>query len=224
MAKKKEENGFIKHIKTEIPNDMEYSVNFRNEKDKVKFIKRTERIIRASLEYRDYIAFLKEHVNMNRCAFFQNVCSSEGKKIKIEIHHEPFTLYDYVEVVVNKFVDEGRDLNDLLIADEVMKLHYDNLVGLIPLSKTIHQMVHNSTKVTIPLNMVYGNYAEFLKSEEYGPYTDALLDKLEEKIEKTKNLSEKDFENLKKQFTYLDIKDAKPVEKQEVKTKNVEAA
>ena len=78
------------------------------------------------------------------------------------MHHEPFTLFDYVQVILNKYIDEGKEVRDLMIADEVMELHYANKVGLVPLSKTAHQIVHNSSKLLVPLNMVYGNYNEFV--------------------------------------------------------------
>lgn len=215
---KKGESNFIKRIKTVIPEEMEYSPIINNEKDRVKFIKRCEKIIRSSLEYRAYIDFLKEHVDMNRCAFFQNVSSEDTKRVKIEIHHEPFTLYDYVAVVVDKFQSEGLPLNDLSISDEVMELHYNNLVGLVPLSKTIHEIIHNSNKIVIPLNMVYGDYASFLASSEYEPYVEELYDKLESKINATKNLTKESFDALSKQFTYIEMDGVPEVEKQDTKT------
>lgn len=217
---KKSDSEFIKRIKTVIPEDMQYTPIINNEKDKSKFIKRCEKIIRATQEYRDYINFLKEHVDMDRCAFFQNVSIADTKRVKIEIHHEPFTLYDYVAVVVDRFLAEGLPLNDLLIADEIMELHYNNKVGLIPLSKTIHEVIHNSNKIVIPLNMVYGDYAGFLSSPEYEgcPYLDDLYDKLEVKIDATKNLTKESFDALMKEFTYIEMKDVPAVEKQETKT------
>ena len=216
---KKTESEFIKRIKTVIPEDMQYTPIINNEKDKSKFIKRCEKIIRSSQEYRDYINFLKEYVDMNRCAFFQNVSMEDTKRVKIEIHHEPFTLYDYVAVVVDRFLAEGLPLNDLLISDEVMELHYNNKVGLIPLSKTIHEIIHNSNKIVIPLNMVYGDYAGFLSSSEYEslPYLDDLYDKLEVKINETKNLTKESFDALFKEFTYIEMEDVPAVEKQETK-------
>jgi hypothetical protein len=215
---KKSDSKFIKRIKTVIPADMEYCPIINNAKDKDKFIKRCEKIIRSSQEYRDYISFLKDHVDMDRCAFFQSVSSKESKRVKIEIHHEPFTLYDYVAVVVDKYQSEGLPLNDLCIADEVMELHYNNKVGLIPLSKTIHQMIHNSNKLVIPLNMVYGDYASFLSSSEYEPYVEDLYDKLESKINMTKNLTAESFDALAKEFTYIEMEDVPAVEKQETKS------
>ena len=215
---KKTESNFIKRIKTVIPDDMEYCPIISNAKDRDKYIKRCEKIIRSSQEYRDYINFLKEHVDMDRCAFFQSVSSKESRRVKIEIHHEPFTLYDYVAVVVDKFQAEGLPLNDLMISDEVMELHYNNKVGLIPLSKTIHQMIHNSNKLVIPLNMVYGDYASFLDSSEYEPYVEELYDKLESKINMTKNLTAESFDALTKEFTYIEMEDVPAVEKQETKS------
>lgn len=209
------ESNFIKRIKTVIPEDMEYNPIIANAKDRDKYIKRCEKIIRSSQEYRDYINFLKEHIDMDRCAFFQSISSKESKRVKIEIHHEPFTLYDYVAVVIDKFLAEGLPLNDLMISDEVMELHYNNKVGLIPLSKTIHQMIHNSNKLVIPLNMVYGDYASFLSSSEYEPYVDELFEKLETKINITKNLTAESFDALRKEFTYIEMEDVPAVEKQE---------
>lgn len=209
---------FINRIKTVIPEDMEYNPILNTAKDRDKFIKRCEKIIRSSMEYRDYINFLKENVDMNRCAFFQSVTSEDTRRVKIEIHHEPFTLYDYVAVVVDKFQAEGLPLNDLMIADEVMELHYNNQVGLIPLSKTIHEVIHNSNKLFIPLNMVYGDYAGFLSSKEYESYVEDLYDKLEVKLNATKNLTEESFEALKKEFTYIEMEGVGEVEKQKIQT------
>lgn len=217
------DSSFIRTIQTVIPEEMEYSVFINSDKDKVKFIKRCEKVIRSSNEYRDYVAFLKENIDMDKCAFWKNVSSENSKRVKIEIHHEPFTLFDIVSVVVERFLDQGYPLNDLLIADEVMELHYANMVGLIPLSKTIHQIVHNSTKIRIPLNMVYGDYTSFLTSEKYEPYVDELFEKLEIKINETKNLTESNFDDLRKEFTYLEMKDVPAVNKQPT-TKELEEA
>ena len=217
MAKAKSE--LIKNLKLTAPDAMEYTVNISNAKDRQRFIERVKKVIRRSQEYKDYIQFLKEHIGLNSCIFFQKVTngpSSKKGRISIEMHHEPFTLQDYVDTVINKFQDQGLPLNDLLIADEVMELHYSNKVGLVPLSKTAHQMVHKSTKVVVPLNMCYGKYSEFL--EEYEPYiSEDMYTKLEKKIDMTNNLTPESFDAITKQFTYLDVKGFEDIEKMEVK-------
>ena len=187
MAKEKSE--FVKNLKLTKPNDMDYYVPLSNDKENHKFICRVEKLVRSSMEYRDYINFLKEHIGLDSCIFFQSIGGSGTKKsrVSIELHHEPFTLYDIVSAVLTKYKDEGLPINDLLIADEVMELHYANKVGLVPLSKTAHQVVHNSTKLFVPLNMVYGQYSQFLN--EYDEYI-----KLEIYINKANNLKLYDYQ------------------------------
>ena len=196
--------GRIKMEEFANPEDMEYTVQLNTEKDKEKFIKRIEKVVRSSMEYRDYIAFLKEYVDMSHCAFFNNVENAQGSKVRIEIHHEPLTLFDIVQTVVNKYLEEGIPLNDLYISDEVMELHYTNKVGLIPLSKSIHQIIHNSNELVIPLTLVYGDYKAFL--EEYNDYLDDnILDKLERKVLETKTIKKEMVDKLNPSYVYVEV-------------------
>lgn len=192
----------------EAPEDMEYTITLDNAKAKSKFIKRCERTIRSSMEYRDYIAYLKEYVDMNHCAFFNNVENGNGNRVHIEIHHEPFTLYDITNVVLNRFLKDGIPLNELYIADEVMRLHYENMVGLIPLSKSLHQMVHFSDNIVIPFNMIYGNYRKFM--DEYADYFDydgdtSILDKFEAKAIESRKFNSQMVSKLTPSFVYLKV-------------------
>lgn len=194
----------------------EYSVKLDTDRDVDKLIKRIERIVRSSMEYRDLMAYLRKFVDFDKCAFFNNVSKEDNTKIRIEIHHEPLTLYDIAHIVLNKWITEGMIIDDLYIAEEVMELHYANLVGLIPLSKTIHQIVHSKTsnKITIPIHMTYGNFNKFL--EQYDPYVpDEVWDKIEDKIEKTKKLKECDYDPLSVEFTYLEIDGCEAPQKME---------
>ena len=194
----------IQRQKYSIPEDMEYTVSLNTDKDHIKYIKRMEQIIRSSMEYRDYIAYLKEYVDMTHCAFFNNVENGQGSKVRIEIHHEPLTLFDIVKTVLNKHIDESIPLNDLYIADEVMNLHYTNKVGLVPLSKSMHQIIHNSNEIIIPLNLVYGDYKAFL--EEYNDYLDEdLIDKIERKINDTRSFNQEMADKLSPSYVYVEV-------------------
>ena len=207
-------NQCVKQMKIATPELMEYHVTIDNAKAKRKFIDRVKKIIRTSDEYRDYIKFLKENMDMDKCIFFQHVQTKKDQRMRvsIEVHHEPFTLEDYVTTMIQKFEDEGQELNDLLIAEEVLELHYANKVGLVPLSKTMHQMVHNSEKLLVPLNMCYGEYSKFL--EEYDIFVDdQLYEKLDKKMKMTEELTPESFDAIKKEFTYINVKDFEDIEK-----------
>ena len=112
------------------------------------------------MEYKEYIRFLKRNTDFRRCTILKGLNTNNGKRYSIELHHEPFTLFDIVETVLNKREMLGEKIEPLSIADEVMALHYDGKVGLIHLSTTMHQLVHDD-KIFIPLQYIYQSYNEF---------------------------------------------------------------
>lgn len=186
--------------------EMEYHVSVATDAEKDRLIKRIERIVRGSGEYRDYIAFLRQNIGMDACAFFNNVSKQSNKKVRIEVHHTPLTLYDITKIVVEKYIQTGEEIDDLLIAEEVTRIHYNNQVGLIPLSKTLHEVVHNSDKLTIPMYMIFGNYAKFLREyEEYWKDDKSITKKIELMMKRTKELTSSSFDVLKEKFTYIKV-------------------
>ena len=183
--------------------NVEKTYNVMNEKDKIKLIKTVERIVRSSIEYKQYIAFLKAEIDMTQCSFFTNVTNKNGARVSIEIHHEPFTLFDITQMVTDKFIDEDRELNPLLIAEEVMLLHYKNMVGLIPLSSTVHGLVHDGD-LFIPLQFVYGEYASFIK--EYDKYLSSDNQSiLQAKLRMSKEVIQPDLSILETRYVYLEV-------------------
>ena len=160
MANKAKERAFQNvHVTIdELPERETYT--FRTPKERVKFIKQVEATCRKSMEYKEYMRFLKRNTDLRRCTILKGLNTEGGKKYTIEIHHEPFTLFDIVETVLNKREMEGMKVDPLDIADEVMGLHYDGKVGLIHLSTTMHQLVHDD-KIFIPLQYIYQSFNQF---------------------------------------------------------------
>ena len=135
--------------------DVEMIYNIVSEKDKIKTVKTCERMIRSSLEYKDYIKFLKDYIDMTKCSFFGNSKMDHYSKFKVEIHHAPFTLYDITMTILIKHLDYYGQINLFEVCEEVMKLHYQCRVGLIPLSTTVHKLVHEGM-LFIPVQNVRG--------------------------------------------------------------------
>ena len=104
---------------------------------------------------------------------------------------------------MNRQEKELGYINELQVAEEVMRLHYRGLVGLIPLSVTAHELVHDG-KLIVPLNCVYGKFVQFVK-EYYDYIDDVLLVMLNEKIEQTKNLKAEDMSILSVRYIYTDV-------------------
>lgn len=172
-------------------------------RDRVKFIKKVEQIVRGSMEYRDYMKFLKSHMDMKKCTVLKGLQVAQGKRYSIEIHHEPFTLFDIVETLLIYREENKEPISPLWIADEVMSLHYDGAVGLIPLSATMHELVH-ADEIFIPLQYVYQSYGKF-----YAEYEDYIgpnvKEKIRVKVEQSLRCPDIISDVLDPEFVYIDI-------------------
>lgn len=188
-----------------LDNIPEYDIqdyDLMDEKDFKKYIFDIERICRTSFEYKRYIKFLRENMQMNECSFYKNVSNVDTYKISIHIHHDPFDLYSICLIVFNKRLKFGESVEPELVAKEVMFLHYNLLVGLIPLAETPHELVHNNY-LFIPVDMVLGKYYEFYNL--YEPYMlPEQIEKYNEILEATRTLR-LNTDILDKNYIYLDM-------------------
>lgn len=145
-------------------NSMDYfdaeQYDIYDQKDYARFIKDTETVCRTSFEYRQLINYLRFSEGMNTCTFLNNVTNIDNTKVKIEIHHSPYTLFSICSAVIKKRLHNKESIDIFDICKEVMWLHYIGYVGLVPLSATVHEMVHNGF-IFVPLNLVRGNWQEF---------------------------------------------------------------
>ena len=179
----------------------DYDLN--DEKDLRKYLFDAERIVRNSYLYKNLISFLREHVDMTKCSFYENVNNIDSYSIKIHIHHAPLTLFDIVSIVFRKRLENKEPLNINLLAKEVIFLHYMMLVGLIPLSETVHELVHNGF-LFIPTDKVFGKYRDFVSM--YEKYIDPQLMKtleIAEEYTKTYDMM-KETKVLESKMVYLD--------------------
>lgn len=176
---------------------------FHTEKDMVKFVKKIEMMVRHSQEYRDYITWLKKNMDFNKCAILKGLRIEDGKKYTIEIHHEPFNLFQIVQTVLAKYQVLEKDINPYEISNEVMELHYQGKVGLIPLSVTQHKLVHDG-RIFIPLQQIYQDYTGFV--EEYDDYIpEKVKELIQYKVDMSMKCSSFQSNVLEPKFVYLDV-------------------
>lgn len=138
-------------------------------KDTKRFIKNVERLVRSSPSYKKYIAYLGDQGLVNDVVYSKIT----AEKATLEFHHYPFTLYDIVEIIVNYHLKRRDKFTSLSIADEVIRCHFDNLIGLARLSKTSHQLTH-AGKLFVPLDSVFGNVNEFVNKYYDGFFPDQI--------------------------------------------------
>ena len=123
------------------------------------FIKQVERTVRTSKDYDSFIHQVKTMYGLDFC----QVCSKlTGQDVTIEMHHGPiFTLYDIVEVILNRFIKSGYKINTLRIADAVLQEHYDLRVQIVMLAVTCHEAAHNKD-IFLNLKQGFGDIAAFI--------------------------------------------------------------
>lgn len=172
------------------------------DKQRDKLIKTIESLVRSSIDYKDLIKYLRTYIDMNQCEFFENFKAGKRKGM-IEIHHSPFDLYTIVDVVMQKMEKTEGYLDELVIADKVLQMHYEGLIGLIPLSITAHQLVHDG-KLIVPLNCVYGRFVEFTNLF-YNELGEERLEILKNNIDMTRHMKKSDFSILNIQYVYTEV-------------------
>jgi hypothetical protein len=185
------------------------------------YVKYIVKLVRQSYEYRQYIKILKTEFDLTKCAFFKNLDITDMKKVGFEMHHYPFTIYDICLIVLTKRIQEQKEdptndkkynkvLNPFSIAKEVLRLHYQGKVGLVPLSITPHELYH-AGNLFIPLTneYVFGNYQEFIdeydvnKIGNYGEVLKLIQEKTNEIMDGEINL---DLSKLQIKKVYLEMK------------------
>ena len=178
----------------------DYDLN--DDKEYGHYLRDIEKVVRGSFEYQHMVGFLRENLDMNQCSFYEGVSNLASTKIRIEIHHEPLSLYDIVSIVARKRAHFGESLEVEYVAKEVTYNHYAMSVGLIPLSETVHELVHNQY-LFIPNSKVFGNWQYFVN--QYDPWipedTKRILARIQELTDACENDDYKSI--LEKHYIYV---------------------
>lgn len=187
----------LSYLKTNIEDDKEY----------VRFIKKVERQVRSSEEYKEFISYLKKELDINYC-FVMNKITSEDAKI--EMHHMPLTLYDIVDIVIKRLIANNKPFNTFIVSYIVMQLHYGNKIGLVPLSVTMHQYIHsdNGSNVVIPREAIIGNiedfyneYKNYMNEEQVLKYQRCINTKYDKDND---TIADNDFQSIEARKQYLE--------------------
>lgn len=163
--------------------DVEYFSSLENY---VAFVKSVERIVRSSVYYSRYVAYIKGDIGLNKCQVLSNIEDEPDSKTQmLEMHHGPIlNLFDIVAIIVDYMLYHNKKINTFNVARIVIDEHYKNNVQVVMLSKTVHQEVH-ARNIFINVKQAFGNINTFLLK-----YKDGLskehIDKINNYIELSK--------------------------------------
>jgi hypothetical protein len=178
-------------------NEKFYFDDIYDNKKMKKFISSVEAQIRTSVEYSNYIGFLVNDIGLNHCAILGNI---EKDFATVEMHHYPFTLYDIVYLCISRSILLNKQFTSFSIANEVLEDHYNNIIGITPLAKTVHQLVH-AGEIFVNLAQVYGDINAFNKKYSFA-MTDEMIEKFNQLVDySSKNLVYSETDVLKKIYS-----------------------
>jgi hypothetical protein len=144
--------------------DMEFNIpleisSFESDKQYNAFINATKRIIRNSVEYKEWVKYIKYTIGYDYC----DMTKESSEEVTVDLHHHPISLENIVKIVIENKLKDFKPFSSFDIAKEVMQLHYDNHVGYILLVKTLHEKFHNGY-LKLPIDLVHGNYKYILEN------------------------------------------------------------
>lgn len=139
--------------------------NFENEAEYKKFLRNCEKTVRGSIEYKLWISYIKDVLQIQSCAITQEIMG----EVTIEVHHHIPSLYTLVTALVNRKIEKEEKFSTFDIALEAIELHFANKIGYVVLIKSMHEKLHNGF-LTIPISLVKGDYNYFV--QEFSQYLD----------------------------------------------------
>lgn len=138
-----------------------------DDRGRTSFLKECVSVVRKCPEYARYRNFLLENLNMDKCSIFAGLSEEEVKEAGLEIHHAPLALYDIAELVLGKMHYDNERITTFSVANRVMALHWMGMVGLVPLTATLHEAVHSGQLIVDP-RTIFGNWMSLLDTHREG--------------------------------------------------------
>ncbi len=122
------------------------------------FLLQVKRFVRTSLEYSQWKQWIHAMFGPPVCAVSQNIAA-------IEVHHHPLTLEDYVYIALSYFDNNKYSYTSMLVADLVMRWHYEHIVGAVFMSATYHERFHEFHDVEIPEDAIHCDYEKLFQND-----------------------------------------------------------
>lgn len=129
-----------------------------------KFLDNAIARFRCGRAYTDYKSYLYD-LGLNHC---QVLSSIDSTMADIEMHHNGMTIFDVAMIITGHLLSTNGKVCTFDVIRELKKVHRNNMVPLVMLCKSIHQLNHDNAEFFIPASMTFGCWPELLKNYSYG--------------------------------------------------------
>ena len=131
------------------------------------FLKNCESRFRHSETYKNYKGFLIG-LGLDRCQV-HGFIHTDMEGVDIEMHHAILTLFDLCLIITEHLLNTVGFVSTFDVVQALKEAHKNNMVALVMLSKTPHQMYHaNTGQFFIHPKMCFGNWPAFLEKYNKG--------------------------------------------------------
>lgn len=152
-----------------------YSISFYQTKESLididtyrQFLKNCEYRFRHSMTYSNYKGFLIG-LGMDRCQVHSFI-HTDMEGVDIEMHHAILTLFDICLMITEHMLNTVGYVTTFDVVQALKEEHKANNIAIVMLSKTPHQVYHNSdpSQFFIHPKMCFGKWPVLIEKYKYG--------------------------------------------------------
>lgn len=148
-----------------------------------RFLKNAEGRFRQSKEYKEYKSYLMS-LGFTHCQILGNIEADE--LVDIELHHNILNLFDIFILICEHILNTVGYISTFDLIQLVINEHQSNRIGVVFLSKSVHEMYTNNPDAYIPPDMTFGKWWELLAKYKFGITFD-IANKINNYINKFRN-------------------------------------
>ena len=105
-------------------------------------------------------------LGMDKCQVHGNIV--DGEMATVEMHHCILTIFDIALMITEHTLRTKGMISSFDLVLALQQEHKEHNVPLTMLSKTPHQLYHNTDELFIAPSMVFGNWYRLLEKYKYG--------------------------------------------------------
>ena len=124
-----------------------------------RFVHNAETLFRSLKGYKNYKAYLMG-LGLDHCQVLHNINSDMAT---LEMNHCILTLFDITVLITEHFLNTYGYVSVPHVVAELRYAHTNNLVPLVMMSKTVHELYHNADNFFTHPKQVFGKWTELLR-------------------------------------------------------------
>ena len=120
---------------------------------------------RHSKTYKNYKKYLYD-IGLDHCQILGNISKEDAT---VEMHHNFLNIFDITLMITEHYVNTTGYVSTFDVVQSLKHEHKQNNIPIVMLSKTPHQLYHNSDgDIVLPARMCFGYWYNLLKKYNRG--------------------------------------------------------